>query len=135
MTRCIAAIMLTTLVAWPASAQDSTEDVVMENLRGVGALDVDQIVATYSDDAMLLTPDKVYSGHDEIRGFYEGFVAEFSKPDITMNSDGMNIAGNTAVMVWSGESPDNVYEYAADTFIVDGDKIVSHSFVGKITPK
>ncbi len=135
MTRTIAALFLTTAMALPVSAQDSTEEVVMANLRGVGALDVDQIVATYADDAMLLTPEKVYSGHGEIRGFYEGFVAEFSQPDITMNSDGMNIAGNTAVMVWSGESPDNVYEYAADTFVVDGGKIVSHSFVGKITPK
>ena len=61
-------------------------------------------------------------GHDEgirssdLRGVTTR-LAEFSQPDITMNSDGMNIVGRHGVlsMVWSGESPDNVYEYAADS--------------------
>lgn len=107
----------------------------MANLRGVGALDVDQILATYDDEATLITPTKIYSGRDAIREFYEEFVQEFSQPDITMNSDGMNISGNTALLIWSGESPRNIYEYAAETYIVESGKIVRHSFAGKITPK
>ena len=43
--------------------------------------------------------------------------------------------GEYAYILWTGETADNVYEMATDTFFVRNGKIVAQSFTGKITPK
>jgi hypothetical protein len=44
-------------------------------------------------------------------------------------------AGDYAYMLWTGETADNVYELAADTFFPKDAKIVVQSFTAKIIPK
>ncbi|MCG6883697.1 MAG: nuclear transport factor 2 family protein [Silicimonas sp.] len=105
------------------------------HLRGVGQLDVDAAVAPYSDDATLIISETVYHGPDEIRGFYEEFFAEFSQPGISMETEGMVIDGNIAMSTWNAESPDNIYEFGTDTYIVENGMIVSHTMAARITPK
>ena len=43
--------------------------------------------------------------------------------------------GDTAYMVWTAESADNVFEIGTDTFIVQNRKIVTQTFAGKLIPK
>jgi hypothetical protein len=38
-------------------------------------------------------------------------------------------------MVWTAETPDNIYELATDTFVVREGKIVAQSFTANITSK
>lgn len=113
----------------------STDAVVMDYMRAMGQRNVDAIVATYSDDAAFITADRVYSGADEIREFYDGFVGEFSQPGISMETDTMVTAGNTFLTTWRAESPDKVYEFGADTIVVEDGKIVSHTMAVVVTPK
>lgn len=107
----------------------------MNHLRAFGALDVDAVVETYSDDAEIITAERVFSGPEEIRQYYEPVIAEFSQPDISMETDVIVFGDTTGFIVWHAESPDNVYEYAADTYFVEGGKIVSHSSAAKVTAK
>ena len=43
--------------------------------------------------------------------------------------------GDYAYLIWSGETVDNNYEFATDTFVVRNGKIVMQSFAAKVTPK
>ncbi len=113
----------------------SAKDTVMAHLRAMGQLDVDALVETYSDDAKIITPTKLYAGPTEIRAFQDAMVAEFSQSDISMETDTLQFSDDTALIVWRAESPDNLYEYAAETFVVEDGKIVSHTFAAKISPK
>jgi len=45
------------------------------------------------------------------------------------------VEGDYAYILWSAETPDNVYELGTDTFVVRDGKIMAQSFTGKITPK
>ena len=45
------------------------------------------------------------------------------------------IEDDFAFIVWEAETPDNVYEFATDTFEIDDGEIEFQSFAGKITPK
>ena len=47
----------------------------------------------------------------------------------------VSVEGEYAYIVWSGETPDNIYELGTDTFVVREGKIVAQSFASKITPK
>ena len=48
---------------------------------------------------------------------------------------GREVDGDTAYIVWTAESADNVFEIGTDTFIVQNGKIVTQTFAGKILPK
>ncbi|MCW3782786.1 nuclear transport factor 2 family protein [Defluviimonas salinarum] len=127
---------LAALAAGPVFADtEITKDVVMSHLQGVGQLDVGAAVAPYADDATLILADKVYHGSDEIRGFFKTFFAEFSQADVSMETEALVFEGNTALTTWNAESPNNVYEFGADTFVVQYGKIVSHTMAARITPK
>ncbi|RYH07665.1 nuclear transport factor 2 family protein [Tropicimonas sp. IMCC6043] len=108
---------------------------VRTHLRAFGALDIDALLATYSDDAEVVTPARVFTGPAEIREFLEPLVAEFSQDGISMETETIMIGNDTGFVVWHAESPDNVYDYAAETYFVDDGKIVSHSYAAKVTPK
>ena len=131
----VAALISTTPMAFADSDDAPSKEAVMANLRAMGQLDADALVATYKDDATIITPSKLYSGPDEIRAFHEAMVAEFSKPGISMETESLQFSGNTALIVWRAESPDNLYEHATDTYVVEDGKIVSHTFAAKIIPK
>lgn len=136
--RILAAVLAVAALAVPAQAgshSTATKGVVMSHLRAFGALDIDAILANYSADAALITPQRVYVGPDEIRSFYEAQIAEFSQPDISMETDTLVFEGDTAFLVWSGESPDNVYEYVAVTYVVEGNEIASVTYGALTSPK
>jgi hypothetical protein len=45
------------------------------------------------------------------------------------------VEGDSAYILWTAETADNVYELGTDTFFVREGKIVTQSFTGKITAK
>lgn len=125
---------LTVASAFSATA-DEARDVVMQHLRGYGALDADAMTAPFADDARVVTTDRVYSGTDQIHEFMSDLVAEFSQPDISTESYAMVEDGNVVLMTWSAESPDNDYEFGVDTFVVENGEIVLLTTAARVTPK
>jgi len=47
----------------------------------------------------------------------------------------VSIEGDYAYIVWSADTPDNIYDFGSDTFVVKNGKIVAQTFAGKIIPK
>ena len=70
-----------------------------------------------------------------MRALFEAFFAEFAKPGASFEMKKQIVEGETAYIVWSAETADNVYELATDTFVVRDGKIVTQTFAGKIVPK
>ena len=59
-----------------------------------------------------------------LSGMRDFWLAEFAKPGMKFNMHYTAVEGNIAFIVWSGETADNAYEYATDTFVIDNGKIV-----------
>jgi hypothetical protein len=66
---------------------------------------------------------------------FERFVAEFQTPGTATKTKERLVAGDYGYMVWTAETPDNIYELATDTFVVREGKIVAQSFTANITSK
>lgn len=126
--------ILAAAFACPAMAEDA-RDVVMKHLRGYGALDADEMTAPFSEDAKLITPERVYRGKAEILEFMEDLVAEFSQPDISTESHAMVVEDNVVMMTWSAESPVAMYEFGVDTYLVEDGEIVLLTTAADVTPK
>ena len=113
----------------------STEDVLRRHVQCFFEGDLDGVVADYSADAVLFTPNGPLKGHDLIREFFRTLIKEFSQPGTTFSMQLQSIDGDFAYALWSAETADNVYEMATDTHVVRDGKIVAQSFAGKIIPK
>jgi ketosteroid isomerase-like protein len=93
------------------------------------------VVADYSADAVLFTPNGPLKGHGAIRAFFRALIKEFGQPGTTFSMQVQSIDGDFAYAVWSAETADNVYEMATDTHVVRDGKIVAQSFAGQIKSK
>lgn len=131
----VAVSFLSVAAVYAGSHSNMAEEVVMDHLRGYGALDVDMMMAPFAEDAKVITPERIYSGADEIREYFETLVAEFSQPGISMETHALIFEGDTALVTWSAESPQNTYTFASDTYVVEDGKIVTNTSAGLISAK
>ena len=126
---------MTTRGAKKTEKMKSTDDVIDDHLKAIERGDVNAVLSDYVPDAVLFRSDGIFKGVDAIRPVFEKFVAEFHQPGTTTNTKQRLVAGDYAYMLWTAETADNVYELAADTFVVREGKIVAQSFTAKIKPK
>ncbi len=113
----------------------TTQQILEHHLKAFGEGDLEGILEDYTETSLLFTPDGLLRGPGEMRGLFEAFFAEFAKPGASFEMKKQIVEGETAYIVWSAETADNVYELATDTFVVRDGKIVTQTFAAKIVPK
>jgi ketosteroid isomerase-like protein len=113
----------------------TTTDVIQNHLSSFAAGDLEGLMADYTEDAVLFTPQGKLLGPASIRGFMSSLFAEFAKPGASFRLGTQQVAGEVAYIVWSAETADNRYELGTDTFVVRGGRILQQSFAGKIVPR
>lgn len=104
----------------------TTAEVLGHHMEALGAGDGAAILSDYAADATLLTPNGVFSGTDEIKAFFDGFMTSLP-PDFIANIEleASEIDGEYAYVVWHSSE---VAPLGTDTFhVVDG-KIAMQSF-------
>lgn len=119
----------------PEAKMASTEEVLDQHLAAFGAGNMDDILADYADDAVLVSPMGVIKGKDGLKALFEGLFKEFSHADAKFTMGNKTIDGQVAFITWSADTAENAYELATDTFLIVDGKIVAQTFAGKITPK
>jgi ketosteroid isomerase-like protein len=110
----------------------STSDVLDRHLNAFAKYDLAGILADYSSDAVLFTPAGLLRGPAEIKPLFQTLVSEFAKPGSSFTVQRRSIEGDHGYILWIGETADNSYEFATDTFVVRNGKIVAQSFAAKI---
>lgn len=113
----------------------STSDVLDRHLNSFAKCDLDGILADYSSDAVLFTPTGPLRGPAAIKPLFQTLVSEFAKSGSSFTMQHRSIEGDHGYILWTGETADNSYEFATDTFVVRSGKIVAQSFAAKIKQK
>ena len=119
----------------------STKTVLEHHLACLAAGDLAGIVADYASDAVLITPQGFFTSDGILRGpagAEQGFrtlLGEFSKPGASFELKETTVEGDYAYIVWRADTPDNLFEFGSDTFVIRNGKIVAQTFAGKITSK
>lgn len=113
----------------------TTESVLNHHLDAFGSQDMEATLEDYTDDSVVITPMGIFRGIDGITELFEGLFAEFEQPGVDFSLDEQVVEGEYGYIIWHAETPDNVYEYATDTFVIRDDHIDTQTFAGKITPK
>ena len=97
--------------------------------------DVDELMKDFSDQAVLFTPDGVLEGRDSIKKFYTEVTSNFLPPGSDFKISRQEVRGQTAYIVWSGESKNYRFPLGTDTFVMKDGKIIAQTFAAKIEPK
>jgi hypothetical protein len=96
--------------------------------------DLDGVMADYTEESILITPDQTFRGLAEIR---ENFVNAFEAlptNGTTMTITKSVVIGDVAYMVWNAVTQTLEFKYAMDTFIIVDGKIVSQTYAGDVVP-
>jgi hypothetical protein len=113
----------------------SIETVLDRHWEAFNTQDLDGIVADYAEGSFIITPFGIFDDLEEIEGLFTDFFEEVSQPGTEIELDQQVIHGDYAYIIWHGDTPDNAYEFATDTFVIQNGEIVAQTFAAKITPK
>ncbi|MFN2557773.1 MAG: nuclear transport factor 2 family protein [Nitriliruptorales bacterium] len=87
------------------------------HLQAIAAADLDEIVADYSDDAIVITPDGVQRGKDGVRQAFTELLD--TVPDADWDVPTQIFADDILFIEWTADSEKNAIDDGADTFVFD----------------
>ncbi len=107
--------------------QLTTVFVLGQHVQALVSRNLDAIMADYSHDAVIFSPNRAFKGPDNIRAFFTASL-NMLPPEATNNLAVIkqDIDGEFAYVLWSALP---VISFAGDTFCVRNGKIVLQSFV------
>jgi len=95
------------------AATRSPQEVFNHHVQALGAEDLDEIVADFSDDAMLITPAGVLRGKDSIRQAFAGVLGEI--PQATWDLTTTIFEDDILLLEWGAEGGGNRIQDGIDT--------------------
>lgn len=111
-----------------------TESVLDHHLEMIDQLDLDGVMSDYAEDAVLITEEETYRGHEEIREMFDSLLGEFEEL-MMFSLETRKVEDECAYIVWEAETAETEYEYASDTFIIRDGEIVIQTLAANATPK
>jgi uncharacterized protein (TIGR02246 family) len=97
------------------AATRSPQEVFDHHAQALGAEDLEQIVADYSDDAVFITPAGVQRGKDGIRQAFTKLLGEV--PQATWDIKTTIYEDDILLLEWDAEGGGNRIQDAVDTFV------------------
>lgn len=83
--------------------------------QALAAGDLDQIVADYADDSVVITSSGVARGKDDIRKVFVKLLDDL--PDATWDFKTQILEGDVLFLEWSADSAENRVDDGVDTFV------------------
>jgi hypothetical protein len=97
------------------AATRSPQEVFSHHAQALGAEDLDEILADYSDDAIFITPAGVQRGKDGIREAFTKLLGEV--PQATWDLKTTLYEDDILFLEWGAEGGGNRIEDGIDTFV------------------
>ena len=91
------------------------EEVFAHHAQSLGAGDLDEIVADYADDAILITPAGTGRGKDGVRAGFAQMLADV--PDAAWNLKTQIYEDDVLLLEWAADAAATRVEDGLDTFI------------------
>lgn len=116
------------------SNEDKTKEVLDHHWKTFQGNDLEGTMADYTEESVLITPDKTFKGLKEIR---ENFVFAFSvfpKDSSTLQLDKSIVHNDVGYIIWQATTPKFKLTFGTDTFIIRDGKIVRQTYAGVVAP-
>ncbi len=110
--------------------QAQTRSVIEHHWQSFQDRDLDALMSDYTDESILITPDKTFRGLAEIRESYAQAFIVFPKDSTSMKVNKTIVEDDLGYILWEATVPKFKLPYASDTFVIRNGKIVRQTFAG-----
>ncbi|MFI5067017.1 MAG: nuclear transport factor 2 family protein [Streptosporangiales bacterium] len=97
------------------------QEVFAHHAQALGAGDLDEIVADYSDDAVFISPAGVLRGKDGVRAAFTRLLADV--PDAQWDLKTQLYEGDVLFLEWTADAGATRVDDGIDTFVFSGGMI------------
>lgn len=118
----------------PTVDEAVTQKVLDHHIQTFQQNDLDGVMADYTEESVLITPDRTFKGLAEIRENFVGAFAALPANGTTMTLTKTVVSRDIGYMVWKAVTPTLAFKYATDTFVIVDGKIVSQTYAGDVVP-
>ena len=112
------------------SDEETTKAVLEHHWKTFQDNDLEGTMEDYTEESILITPDRIFKGMKEIRGNFETSFATFPKQSTTMQLNKSVVQHDVAYIIWEATSPTVKLTYGTDTFIIRDGKIIRQTYAG-----
>jgi hypothetical protein len=117
-----------------AVSEDKTKEVLDHHWQAFIRNELEPVMADYTEESVLITPDRTYKGLKEIRGNFEAAFVKFPAKQTAFTLSKSVVDGGVAYILWQAKTPTFHLTYATDTFVIKDGKIISQTYAGVATP-
>ena len=111
-----------------------TQTVLYHHLKTFQANDLEGVMEDYTEESILITPDRTYKGLAEIRENFASAYSALPTDGTTMTVTKSVVTRDVAYIVWKAVTPTLEFKFATDTFIIVDGKIISQTYAGDVVP-
>jgi hypothetical protein len=104
-----------------------TEAVIDHHLEAFGSGDIDELMLDYTDNSILITPERTLNNLNEICALFNKFITDVIPPGCDFELSKKIIKGDIAYLIWSAESDNYRIPFGTDTFVINDGKIATQT--------
>src|SRR5688500_7677977 len=119
-------------VTGPSISEESTSKVLDHHWQAFVANDLEAVMADYTDESILITPDKTLKGLQEIRDNFVFAFTSFPKGKSTLKLRKSIVQHEVGYITWEATTPKTKKSFNTDTFIIHDGKIVRQTYAGLV---
>ena len=92
------------------------QEIMTHHSQALGAADLDEIVADFADDAVVITPTGAKRGQDGIREAFAQLFADL--PDATFTAKSQVFGNDVILVAWTADAAGSRADDGVDTFVL-----------------
>jgi hypothetical protein len=115
--------------------EDQTKKVLQHHWDAFQGNDLEGTMADYTEQSILITPDKTYKGLAEIRANFVAAFGAFPKASSSLKLTKSIVNQDIGYIIWEATTPSFNLTFATDTFIIQNGKIVRQTYAGVVGAK
>jgi hypothetical protein len=110
--------------------EDKTKEVLDHHWKVFIQNNLEEVMADYTEESVLITPDETFKGLAAIRKNFEDAYRKFPKDKTAFQLNKSVIDRDVAYILWQAKTPTFNLTYATDTFIIRDGKIIRQTYAG-----
>lgn len=91
------------------------QEVMTHHSQALGAADLDELVADFADDAVVITPAGAKRGKDGVREAFADLIADL--PDATFSAKSQVFGNDVLLLAWTADAAESRADDGVDTFV------------------
>lgn|GEM_PF-349466 len=110
----------------------ASKKIIKNHLKSFQENELETLMADYTNESVLITKERTYTGIDEICYFFTHLMSHFPKDQSWFKLDTIAVEGEFAYIVWHADTPTLSIPFGTDTFILKEGKILQQTFAGDV---